>query len=348
MGLFSSLADSFSAPNPGQTAKVPLNDLQVGTGAAIGAGAGGIAGGASGSAILELDKLYQLVPTNWYTAKPYGFRFTMRSGRIFTMFLPISPSNINITTHFATNMISTLYGTVEEHSDVRYYDIVIEGTTGIAPQFTDVASSGVVDVAYANLKQPGRAKFPINSNVALGGFFSNTVSQVNNLLNQAGKAVSAVGGIFGASGQKPEAAVYTDQTGYTAFHNLYRFLLAYKKDAAGLTIDGQSNPVAYTTHPLTFFNYKDGNEYSVAVRNFVLRKSAENPMLYNYSIIMRAYNVVSSGKGLQQQENLTQRLQDLGLNGVKSSTLLTQIKNASNAAKATVGSAANGVNLFGR
>jgi len=335
MGLFSSLSDSFSTPNPGQTRQIPLNDLQRNL-------------VASGSQDMGLDNLYQVVPANWYTAKPYGFKFTMRGGKIFTMFLPIAPSNINITTHFATNMIPTLYGTVEEHSDIRYYDIVIEGTTGIAPQFTDVASSGSVDVAYSNLKQPGRAKFPINSNVALGGFFSNTISQVSNLLNNAGKAVSAVGGLFGSNAPKPETAVYTDQTGYTAFHNLYRFLLAYKKDAAGLTISNQNNPTAYTTHPLTFFNYKDGNEYSVVVRNFVLRKSAENPMMYNYQIVMRGYNIVSSGKGLQQLEDITGRLQDLGLNGVKSSTLLTSIKNITNSAKAVVGSAANGVNLFGR
>jgi hypothetical protein len=335
MGFFSSLADTFSTPNPGQTRQVPLNDLQRGL----------VAGG---SVDMSLDKLYQLVPTNWYTAKPYGFKLTMRSGRVFTMFLPISPRNINVTTNFATNMIPTIYGTVEEHSDVRYYDIVIEGTTGMVPQFTDVANSSDVDIAYNNLKQPGRAKFPISSNVALGGFFSNTLSQVSNLLNQAGKAVQNVGGIFGANAPKLESAVYTDQTGYTAFHNLYRFLLAYKKDAAGLTIDNQSNPTPYTTHPLTFFNYKDGNEYSVVIRSFTLRKSAEDPMMYNYSIVMRGYNMVSSGKGLQQQEDLTRRLQDLGLNGVKSSTLLTQIKNVSNAGKAVMGSAANGINLFGR
>lgn len=335
MGLFSSLADTFSTPNPSQARQVPLNDLQK---QLVG----------DGSTDMQLDTLYKLVPTNWYTAKPYGFKLTMRNGRMFTMFLPISPSNINITTHFATNMIPTLYGTVEEHSDVRYYDIVIEGTTGIAPQFTDVSNSGDVDIAYSNLKQPGRAKYPINSNIALGGFFSNTISQVTNLMNQAGKAVSAVGGIFGTNAPKPETGVYTDQSGYTAFHNLYRFLLAYKKDAAGLTIDGQTNNSPYTTHPLTFFNYKDGNEYNIVVRNFTLRKSAENPMMYNYSIIMRGYNVTSSGKGIQQQEDLSQRLTDLGLNGVKASTLLTSIKSASNAAKAVVGSAANGINLFGR
>jgi hypothetical protein len=70
-------------------------------------------------------------------------------------------------------------------------------------------------------------------------------------------------------------------------------------------------------------------------------------MLYNYSIIMRGYNIHSAGQ-FTVGENLEARLAALGLNGVKSSTLLSQIKAASNAAKAVVGSAANGVNLFGR
>jgi hypothetical protein len=107
-------------------------------------------------------------------------------------------------------MIPTLYGTVEEHSDVRYFDIVIEGNTGIAPRFTGIANSGVADVQYNYLKQPGRAKqdLAVSSSVPLGGFFSNTISQVQNLLNQAGKATSAF------SDTPPiESGIYTDQTG---------------------------------------------------------------------------------------------------------------------------------------
>jgi hypothetical protein len=255
------------------------------------------------------------------------------------MFMPISPSNINISTGFATNVIPTLYGTVEEHSDIRYYDIVIEGTTGMSPKFVEPADSGVADIAYPALVQSGRGKFPIASVGALGGFFSSTVAQIANVLNQAGKAVSA---ITGQSSQPIETGVYNNQTGYLAFHNLYRFLLRYKKDAAG--VDSQ---VPRTTHPLTFFNYKDGNEYDVAVKNFTLRKSADNPMLYYYSITMRGYNIRSCG-GLKTLEDLNQRLNDLGLNGVKSSSLLSTISGISNDAKAVVGSAANGINLFGR
>lgn len=335
MSLFSSLADSFSTPSPTQGPRKASNDLAPGS-LDVTSGFG----------------TYENNPANWYSAKPYGFRYNTRTGDQFVMFLPISPSNTTITTNFAVNIIPTLYGTVEEHSDIRYYEIAIEGTTGIAPQFTTPSyngpsSSNNDSVNYADLKQPGRASFPINSNVALGGFFSNTVSQVSNLLNQANKAVTAIGGLFGANSPKPETALYTDQTGYVAFHNLYRFLKRYKQNAAGLKLDGTPGLPQSPTHPLTFFNYKDGNEYDVAIKSFTMRKSADNPMLYNYSIVMRGYNLRTSGSQLPT-DDLTNRLQDLGLNGVKSSTLFSSIKGATNAAKAVVGGAANGINLFGR
>lgn len=341
MSLFSSLADSFSTPKPTQGPKTASTDLaQNGQMDLTSGGAAGTGG------------VYDVDPANWYTAQPYGFRYNSRNGDQFVMFLPIAPSNITITTNFPTNMVSTLYGTVEEHSDVRYYDIVIEGTTGIAPKFVSPSWGGTVDgnsdnVAYDQTKEPGRARFPINSNIALGGFFSNTVSQVQNLMNQAGKAVSAIGGLFGSNSPKPETALYTDQTGYMAFHNLYRFLKRYQQNAAGLSLTGVPGLPQPTVHPLTWFNYKDGNEYNIVIKSFSMKKSSDNPMLYNYSIVMRGYNLKTVG-GFLTTDDLTQRLADLGLNGVKSSTLFSSIKGATNAAKAVVGGAANGVNLFGR
>lgn len=342
MSIFSSLSQTLglSSPGPSQGARKPTND--------------------TAGANLQLDVgngTYQTNSANWFTAKPYGFRMNTRSGQQFTMFMPINPSNINITTHFATNVISTLYGTVEEHSDIRYFDIVIEGTTGMAPKFVSpintTSSSGSSGsnndaVAYQALQQPGRASFPIKSNVALGGFFSNTIAQITNVLNNADKAVSGISGLLGGGGQpQPETGLYTDQTGYLAFHNLYRFLKKHKQDAAGLDINGVPGLPPATRHPLTFFNYKDGNEYDVAVRNFTLRKSAENPMLYYYSITMRGYNIRTSGASLPS-EDLNQRLSDLGLSGIKSSSLLSDIKDISSSAKAVVGSVLNGSSLLGR
>ncbi len=328
MSIFSSIADSLSSPNAAQSAKKPNTDAVR-----------------SGSK-LQLNHIYAPDNQSWYTAKPYGFKLTQRgTNNEFTMFLPISPSNLSISTSFATNVIPTLYGTVEEHSDVRYFDIVIEGTTGMAPKFVGPSNTAngsgnaSPDKAYQDLVQPGRAQYPIATGAALGGFFSSTIGQITNILNQAKKAVST---ITGTNQQPIETGLYTNQTGYLAFHNLYRFLLKYKKDAAGV-----DSSVPRTSHPLTFFNYKDGNEYDVAIRNFTLRRSAENPMLYYYSITMRGYNLRSSGS-LKVSDDLNQRLNDLGLNGVKSSSLLSSIKSVSDGAKAIVGSAVNGVNLFGR
>lgn len=327
MGIFSSLAETFSTPNPAQTPR-STNPYVVTT-----------------PSDLNLDNLYTPTPSNWYTAKPYGFKMNMRSGQHFVMFLPISPSNLNITTQFATNIIPTLYGTVEEHSDIRYYDIVIEGNTAMVPKFVTPGHTQDVDIAYDSLLQTDRSKFKINSNVALGGFFSNTIGQISNILNQANKAVQAITG----NTQPIETGVYTNQTGYAAFHNLARFLMRYKKDASGSPDNNgnQANQQAFQQHPLTFFNYKDGNEYDVAIQNFILRRTVENPMLYYYQITMRAYNIRPSG-GLKSLEDINQRLIDLGLDGVKASSLLSTIKDISNSAKAVVGSAVNGVNLFGR
>ncbi len=53
------------------------------------------------------DADYSPILSNWYTAKPYGFKFTPRDGSgAVVMFLPISPSNLTIATHFATNSMS--------------------------------------------------------------------------------------------------------------------------------------------------------------------------------------------------------------------------------------------------
>jgi hypothetical protein len=337
-----SLTGISGGPAPSLSPFKALGDITAKAAGATSADASSV----SAVGALQLDgQFYKPDPTAWYTAKPYGFRFTSRKdGRSTTMFLPISPSNLNITTSFAVNVIPTLYGTVEEHSDVRYYDIVIEGTTGMAPKFTDPGFSGngdasnANDATYAALLQSGRSKFPIASGAPLGGFFSSTIGQITNILNQATKIADT---IFNTPPQTT-TGIYTDQTGYIAFHNLYRFLLNYKKDAAGVT---SSTP--RTTHPLVFFNYKDGNQYNVAVKNFILRRSNENPMLYYYQITMRGYNIHQVG-GVISSDDLTQRLTDLGLNGVQPSSLLSNIKSVSSSAKAIVGSAVNGVNLFGR
>ena len=282
----------------------------------------------------QMDSIYNVEAQNWYTAKPYGFKATTRDGRSFVLFLPINPSNLSISTNFATNIMPTLYGTIEEHSDVRYFDITIEGTTGMAPKYVEPASASDIGTAAASLRRPGRSSFSIAEGISLGGFFSKTLSAVNKIKNKAADLLDG--------GPKPKSGLAAKDSGYVAFHNLYRFLLQYKKDAAG--VDG--NTEERKAHPLTFFNYKDNNQYDVAVRSFVLRKSAENPMLYFYSIQLRGYNLRPIADKVD--EDMQQRLRDLGLNGVDSSSILGDIKSLSKTAKSIVGASIGGINLLGR
>ena len=280
---------------------------------------------------------YTLESQNWYSAKPYGFKASRRDGRTVVMFLPINPSNLTISTNFATNLIPTLYGTVEEHSEVRYFDISIEGTTGMAPKFVAPYIGGK-DMnpgdAFNSVRKSGRSTFEIASTLNAGGFFSKTLGIANQIKNKAADLLDG--------GVKPKTGINAENSGYVAFHNLYRFLLQYKKDASGTG----TSQTPYDRHPLTFFNYKDNNQYDVVVTGFTMRRSADNPMLYYYSIQLRGYNLRSVSDKVD--EDLTRRLKDLGLNGVDSSSVLGDIKSLSSQAKGIVGSFLGGINVLGR
>lgn len=300
-----------------------------------------VATGQSASDLIRsMDKTYKLETSNWYTAKPYGFKMNRRDGRQFVMFLPIGPSNISINTNFATNIVPTLYGTIEEHSDVRYYDITIEGTTGMAPKFVEPQMGEYPHVAFGWAKRNGRSSFSVEQGLklgGLGGFFPKSVALLNKTLNKAAD-------IFDGGTKDTKSGFTPENSGYAAFHNLYRFLMEHKKDTAG---SSSSAPRKDKNSPLVFFNYKDNNQYSVIIRNFVLRRSADNPMLYYYSIQMRGYNL-KTVEGIPPQEALSDRLEALGLNGVQSSSLFGSMKSLSNGVKSIVGAGIGGVNVLGR
>lgn len=229
---------------------------------------------------------YDPTPSNWFKSLPYAFMFSDRSSLgegsygNSMFYLPISPSNLTISTQFATNIVTTLYGVIEEHSEVRYYDINISGTTGMAPKYVDAKQPGK---KTEDITSPGRTDFESDAfdlsavigNVPVPPIVQTVANKANTILN-------------GSSGMS--SGVDVEKTGYMAFHNFYRFLLQYKKDAAGVT-DLKNSP--RKTHPLQFYNYKDGNKYDVVIQSFSLVRSAENPMMYNYSIKMRAFNLRS-------------------------------------------------------
>ncbi|MEQ1531153.1 MAG: hypothetical protein ABL925_17695, partial [Methylococcales bacterium] len=232
--------------------------------------------------------------------------------------------------------IPTIYGTVEEHSPVRYYDITLEGTTGMTPRFVE-PTSGSVD----NTALPGRSAFTIQQSLSTlaGGFFAKTLSAADTVYNSQQEL---------SFGRSAVTGIFKNETGYMAFHNLYRFFLQYKKDVAGVSDHTPRKEDAGP--PLVFFNHKDGNEYSVVIRTFVLRRDKENPMLYFYNISLRGYDLSEIKDTTSANKTVTPKklLANLGLDGVKNSTFLSEIKDKANLARDILGSVAGGINQLGR
>jgi len=298
--------------------------------------------------------LYEVIKSNWYKALPYGFRFVSRSGESKYIFLPISPQNLSIVTHMATNVHTTLYATVEEHSEQRYFDIVIEGTTGIAPEYPAYKSklTGSPNNPIATPLNDGNqsspeAILPVSSRYAypdktfidaglLGGFGGKTIGVINSIEKNVNQLLNG--------GKNEQIGVADHVSGYLAFHTLYQFLLKYKQDTA--------SGGAYTKnlHPLYFLNYKDNNEYKCAVQRFVLKRDISNPMLYKYQIVMRAYDLRTIGQDdkINSDRILGIRRELLGLNGVKSASLMADIKSKAQNVKNVIGGVLGGFDILGR
>ena len=292
-----------------------------------------VSGGSSASAAIGgsvLPEPYQTTNQNWYKALPYGFAFFDRNANAedvqsatSVIYLPVLPSNLQVTTHFATNIVTTLYGVVEEHSEVRYYDITIAGTTGFSPRF--IGEQGLGASKPTNSQQFGRSAFEGTSlSDSFGGFLpeiTNTIEQVQDTISDIGNSLN--GGPSMDTGLKPH------QSGYAAFHQFYKFLLKYKKDAAGTL---QTSSIKRKTHPFQFLNYKDSIKYDCIPVSFNLEKSAESPMLYNYSIQLRCYNLRGVNNTTDEQDQLAK----LGLGNASGQSLFSSLAGAAGSAATLV------------
>jgi hypothetical protein len=303
---------------------------------------------------------------NWFKALPYAFKATInKKPKIF--YLPINPSNLTITTHYATNVIATLYGTVEEHSEVRYFDINIAGTTGFSPQYSsEIAASN--SLGTPNQGRTAYGSGEVFSNLA-GGFFKQTLGKLDAALNSARDTVNAIRG----TSNKFQPGVSNKQSGYVAFHNLYKFFLDYKRSTTGGDSSSVNLPKSAASAvssialvgasaissaigsgqssgnqtPLLFLNYKDNNQYSVVVQNFTLEKSTENPMLYNYRITMRGYNLSTINSAPDAGSYLTNRLAALGL-GDGAASIASRFKNGVKGGRATLNNLKGALGSLGR
>lgn len=300
-----------------------------------------------------VDSIYQIQPVNWFTALPYAFKWTSSSGVTSFIYLPLSPSNINITTHYATNVVTTLYGIVEEHSGIRYYDITLAGTTGYVPLYTGIATANFSVASPEDTLQTGpRDNFSntgILDTLASAGFAQQTIGVIQQVTQQVQNVANLINGE-----DSNETGVDINATGYVAFHDLYRYFQLYKKDQANKSsssVGGLLSSVASTltgtqVHPLQFINYKDNNQYDIVPMTFSLIRSAESPMLYNYNITIRAFNLRTSTETVSVSAD--QFLTDIGLGTGGLGSLFNQIQGIAKGSMAVLGGVVSGSKVLGR
>lgn len=180
----------------------------------------------------------------------------------------------------ADTVSATLTGYTEIMGGAPFRNISMQGTMGVNP-----------------------GKPPTNSVFNEGG------PLVRAVLAQARAIVSSANLAFadaprlkneydGTQGIAPNAAPFTD-TGFLKWHQLRQFLEGYMelkkmvkipaKDAAGMPIMADMQGINPKDIRLAFCSWKDESVYLCTLRQADMRKSANNPLEYQYTINLQAY-----------------------------------------------------------
>jgi len=190
--------------------------------------------------------------------------------------LAIPPQSLNINVQFASSVQATNRGIVEENNGVVFRTITISGTTGLWK-----ARHGERD-----LKTPASGKFNLAS------IFPNAAQAITDLKTAAKR-------VIGSDGQSAKSANLPEedlrQTGYYQFWSLHNFFLEYahNKKQRG------ANKLR-----LMFASPKDNITYIVTPVSFDLRRDSANPLLYRYSIQLRAWDVTSASAVLSTLDEI--------------------------------------------
>ena len=236
----------------------------------------------------RLTTPYRIKYENWYKTIPYAFRISPAKTPTATappqpaFFFPVNPENISINTPFATVVTPTIGGIVQEHSGAVFYNITISGTTGILP---------AMNLLTGDYRSPNNELRPLGGESlipSLGGFGQSTINTLN----------SAISAITGTSSKMVDSK-RNRNSGYTAFHMLYKFLWLYHFAKA----NGSSQQ-------LKFMNYKDNNQYDCVVQNFSLNRDKSKPHLYQYNIQLKAWKLNQQDQPIPVS---ARNLSDLGL-----------------------------------
>ena len=168
--------------------------------------------------------------------------------------LQLAPQSISISTPFAISAVATNAGILEENNGVVFRTISISGTTGLYP-LREVAK-------------------PVAQGSS-GSFKSSLTSGTASAVKTATAATP--------SNQK-NAKIQLEDTGYYQFWALNNFLVDYAE---------QKKKKDGTLKRLVFNCPKDNISYVCTPVAFNMSRNAGNPLLYNYSITLRSWDVTT-------------------------------------------------------
>lgn len=254
-----------------------------------------------------MNKIYHVDGQDWYKLYPYVFAIKtvdkngrpVESGLQFKYALPIPPESIVTQMICATEAVPTLGGVVEEPSSTVFWSIQLSGTMGIAPSRPKDTSPTPDSVLTSMARQ-------FRGNISKTGLLTGMVSSLLKPIDSANQMFKAFqGGITGGiqAINQPflpysESAVSGESNGYTEIHNFHRFLVFYsrlnsRKDAQ---TDALVKDYANEKFGLFFYNYKDGQQFRIVLKNFMIIKTQTSPYLYRYQCQFKGWDIAKADK----------------------------------------------------
>lgn len=198
--------------------------------------------------------------------------------------LPISPQELTVDMPIATTVTPTLNGIVEQHGGVPFRNINIQSTTGVTP----VKNRGntIQEGPLAYIKQ-------VANNVA--------GSTVQNVEGIASLSASLLGKNWDTNVNKglskfgvSDDYIPSTSTGFFQYMLLEQFIENYHNmKQKGDKVDTNIGMVDAKDLRLAFCIWKENAVYLVSGVQLTRRRSANNPMEYNYSLQLKAWARVS-------------------------------------------------------
>lgn len=239
---------------------------------------------------------WSYVGQDWYKVFPYSFVVEGPQKSRFIYTFPIPPQMMVTNMIPASKATATFGGVVEETSDNVFWQIQIQGTTGVA-----ISRDGLANTQASRKDMANKFRKKLETT----GLLSGVASQLNALVGKVGGTADAVlnatsafkngdfsAGAAGVTGainnailpQQMYSGSGVDDTtnGYTEMQELHRFLFTYSHLKA-------ARPKDFT---LKFQNHKTGQEWRVILSApLSISQSANQPMSYRYSIQLQAWDV---------------------------------------------------------